>query len=291
MKRVLYLLLFLAACKSSDKEVDRIAVITEQVLNEDITTAFRPERFEGDVEHISEAIYKQDKAADSYIKKDTVLREYLFKDHGLHQIATITRRMPKDTLTIRYDTAGRILALIYSDHRSTYNTDRFKYDAAGRRIEKLNRIYRTESRQLYEYNKTGDSLMIRGGDGNDIEHVYIRQKGDVVTVTCEFLGEGFKGESIVYEYNSENKPVTLYYYSNGMVENKIIEKYDSHGNLVRWEYYQSNRAKKDTFGEMDAILSHTVEYTYDNKGNWTSKKEQAVDKNWSVVTTREITYR
>ncbi|SDG56874.1 hypothetical protein [Chitinophaga filiformis] len=293
MKKVLYLLMFVVACKSSssEKEADRIALITEKVLNDDITTAFRPEIFEGEIEHISEVIYKEDKAADGYLRKDTASKEYLFKDHRLHQIAAVTVRMSKDTLTIRYDTAGRILALINSDDRSRYNTDSFRYDAAGRRIEKMNRIYSTETRHLYEYNKAGDSLMIRGGDGNDIERIYIKEKGDVVTVTREFLAEGFRGGSYVYEYDEQNRPVTLYYYSSGGAESKVIEKYDSRGNLVKWEYHRSDRTKKDAFGGMDAMLSHTVEYTYDNKGNWTSKKEQAGDKNWSEVTTRKITYR
>jgi len=293
MKKVLYLLMFVAACKSSssEKEADRIALITEKVLNDDITTAFRPEMFEGDIEHISEVIYKEDKAADGYVRKDTVSKEYLFKDHRLYQIAAVTVRMSKDTLTIRYDTAGRILALINSDNRSRYNTDSFRYDAAGRRIEKANRIYSTETRHLYEYNKTGDSLMVRAKDGNDIERISIKEKGDVVIVTREFLAEGFKGGSYVYEYDEQSRPVILYYYANGVAENKVIEKYDSHGNLVKWEYHRGDRTKKDGFGEMDAILSHTVEYTYDSKGNWTSKKEQAVDKDWSVMTTRKISYR
>lgn len=291
MKRVLYLLLFLTACKSSspDKETNRIALITEKTLNEDISTSFRPEIFEGDVEHISETIYKEKQAADSYVKKDTVLKEYLFKDHRLYQIAAVTERMSKSALNIRYDTAGRILALVSSDDRNRYNTDSFRYDAAGRRIEKMNRIYSTESRHLYEYNKTGDSLLIRDGNGNDVERIYIGEKGDTVTVTREFLGE-FEGGSYVYEYDENNRPVTFYFNFKGL-ENKVTEKYDSHGNLVRWEYYNGDSVKKGVFLKMDKGMSHTVEYTYDNKGNWTFKKVQGMDKGWSVVTTRKITYR
>ncbi|UPK69174.1 hypothetical protein [Chitinophaga filiformis] len=287
MKRILYLLLFLAACKSSssDQEADRITVIREKILNENIIADFRPETFEGEVDHISEVIYK-----DSPVETDTVSKEYWFKDHRLHRISAITRRMPKDTLTIRYDTAGRILSLINSDGRSNYNIDSFRYDAAGRRIEQMNRIFSIETRHLYEYNKAGDSLLIRKGEEDNVDSIYIRKNGDVITVTRAF-GEGYKGATYVYEYDGQNRPVTLYCYQNGVADSKVIEKYDSHGNLVKWEYYRADTTTKGGFGEMDATLSYTFEYTYDNKGNWTSRKKQAVDKSQAIVVARKITYR
>ncbi|PSL25494.1 hypothetical protein [Chitinophaga ginsengisoli] len=293
MKRVLYLLLLLAACKSSssEKEVDRIVLITEKVLNADFTTAFHPEAFEGDVARISEATYNEKKATDGYVKKDTVRKEYLFKDHRLHQIATVTARMSRDTLTIRYDTVGRILALIGSDDRNRYCADSFKYDAAGRRIERMSRIFSTESRHLYEHNKKGDSLLIRSGDGKDIERISINEKGDIVTVTRALLSEDDKGGSYVYEYDENNRLVTLYLHFMGMTDVKVIAKYDSHGNLVRWEYHRVDDSGKSLSAEMDKVLSYTIEYTYDNKGNWTVKKQQPVDKKWTSVTTRKITYR
>lgn len=293
MKRVLYLLLLLAACKSSssEKEVDRIALITEKVLNEDFTTSFRPETFEGDVARISEVTYKESRAADGYVKKDTVRREYLFKDHRLHQIATVTARMSRDTLTVRYDTAGRILAIIRSDDRNRYCADTFKYDAAGRRIERMSRFYSTENRHLYEHNKTGDSILIRGGDGKDVERICISEKGGVATVTRELLSEDYKGGSYVYEYDGNNRPVKSYLYLNGLALAEVIEKYDSHRNLVRREHHNRDASGKGFSTYIDDVLSNTVEYTYDSKGNWEVKKEQRVDKKWTLTKTRKITYR
>ncbi|SHM02727.1 hypothetical protein [Chitinophaga sp. CF418] len=290
MKRVLYLLLLLAACKaSSDKEVDRIAEIKEKVLNNDITVTFRPEIFQGDIVHISEATYMEDEAADTYIKKDTILKEYLFKDQRLHQIATVTRRMLNDTLTIQYDTAGRILALINSDDFSTYNADRFKYDTNGRRIEKINRIYSTETRHLYQY-KTGDSLLVLDGDENSIESIVMEQKGDAIMVKRNLIKDG-KGYSTVDEYNKLNQLVTTYFFFGAVVETKLVSKYDDHGNLIAFDYHQGDSTRKSISDELYKARSFTVEYTYDNKGNWISRKEQAGDKKSSATTTRKITYR
>jgi hypothetical protein len=289
MKKVLYLLLFVAACKSSspDEKVDRIAVITEHVLINIISTVYQPETFNGDVEHISEATYREFHLDDGYISKDTILKEYLFRDHRLHQVATITRRMPHDTLTIQYDTTGRISAFIYSDHRSTYNVDRFKYDAAGRRVEMMNRIYSTERRQLYEYNKTGDSLYITKEPGGEKQCIYIKENGDVVTVTYKIVDVDMSSR---YEYNSLNQPVTSYYYHGGAAH-KRVRKYDSQGNCVAEEFHYSDAANKDGYGGVDPQNSNATVYVYDKKDNWTSRKVQQLDKSEFIVTTRKITYR
>lgn len=293
MKRVLYLLLFLAACKSSssDKEVDRATSVIEQILNEDISTAFRPETFEGDISHISEVTYSETSAGDGYVNKDTVLKEYLFKDHRLHQIATVTRRMRNDTLTIRYDTAGRILALIYSDNQSTYNTDRFKYDATGRRIEKTNRFYSTESRHLYTYNPKGDTLLITWEPDNNKEQICISKDGNETTVTRHALNSALMSRSQVEKYNGLNQVVGIYVYEDGKADYKVIKKYDSHGNLLSWEQHQGDHMTENGFGEVDKMISYATEYAYDEKGNWTSMKKQVQDKGWTATTTRKIIYR
>lgn len=294
MKRALYLLLFLAACKSSpsDKEVNGSIPVTEQILNEYITTAFRPETFEGDIEHISEVAYRETRAGDGYVNKDTVLKEYLFRDHRLHQIATVSKRMPYDTLTIRYDNAGRILALIYSDNQSTYNTDRFKYDAAGRRIEKINRFYSTESRDVYEYSQQGDTLLISREPGSHRERISISKEGDETTVTRRSLdADQVIPQFYVQKYNQLNQQVGTYVYQDDKAEYKVLKKYDSHGNLLSWEQQQGDHMTKDGFGDADNMISFRIEYTYDDKGNWTSKKEQALDKSSIVTTNRQITYR
>lgn len=293
MKRVLYLLLFFAACKSSssDKEVDRMASVTERILNEDISTAFRPETFEGDIERISEVTYSETSAGDGYVNKDTVLKEYLFKDDRLHQIATVTRRMRNDTLTIRYDTAGRILALIYSDNQSTYNTERFKYDATGRRIEKTNRFYSTESRHLYAYNQKGDTLLITCEPDNNQERISISKDGNETTVTRHALHSALMSRSQVEKYNRLNQLIGVYVYQDGKADYKVIRKYDSHGNLLSWEQHQGDHMTENGFGEVDKMISYATEYTYDKKGNWTRMKQQMQDKSWTATTTRKIIYR
>ncbi len=288
MKKVLYLLLFITACKSSSQEeVDRIALIRERVLNEDITVAYRPETFKGDIAHISEVYCRELKAGDGYVRRDTTLKEYSFKDHRLHQIATVTKRMPYDTLTIRYDSAGRIFELINSDDRRViYNVDRFKYDAAGRRIEKANRVYSTESRRSYEYNNAGDSLVVKGADGTKIKDIYIGKKEDHVTVT-NVINAG----TIVYEFDEHNQLVGIYVYEDNKASYKVSRKYDSQGNPVSWEQYTGDHMTREGFGKMNESLSFTTIYTYDNTGNWTIKKEQPKDKGWSGVTMRKITYK
>jgi YD repeat-containing protein len=293
MKRLLYLLLLLAACKSSssDKEVDRIAVITEQVLNEDFTTPFRPETFQGDIEHISEVFYAETKAGDGYIERDTVSKEYFFKDHRLYQVATSTRGTKYDTLTIRYDTAGRILALIYSDDYRTYNTDRFRYDAAGRRIEKVNRFFTTESHRLYKYSKTGDTLLISSENGRNTQRIMISEKRGILMVTHQMLNDDSLSWSREDEYNRLNQLVGMYTYTNGKADYKVIKKYDSYGNIVWWEHYLGDRLTKDGFGEVDKSISLRSEYEYDKKGNWTIEKTTPLDKSWTSVTTRKISYR
>lgn len=291
MKRLLYLLLLLAACKSSssDKEVDRIAVIRERVLNGYITASFRPEIFHGDIEHISQATYEENEAADAYIKKDTILKEYTFKKHRLYQIASVTRRMLKDTLTIQYDTMDRILAFVSTDGLSIYNSDRFKYDAEGRRIEKVSRIYSTETRHLYKY-KTGDTLLIMDGAEKPIESIVIKEKEDTIIVKRE-LTKDHEGTSTVEEYNKDNQLVIEYFYLDGMAQTKIVNKYDDHGNLVALDYYKGDNMHQVVSDELLKAASFTVEYDYDNKGNWISRKEQSRDKKHSSTTTRKITYR
>lgn len=289
MKRVLCLLLLIAACKSSssEKEADRIAVIREKVLNEDITVAYRPEALKGDIAHISEVYCRELRTGDDYTRRDTTLKEYSFKDHRLYQIATVTKRMPHDTLTIRYDSAGRIFELINSDDRRIiYSLDRFKYDAAGRRVEKTNRVYSTESRRSYAYNKAGDSIVVKGDDGLKIKDIYIAKKEDHVTVT-NIINAG----TIVYEYDQHNQLVGIYVYEDNKASYKVIRTYDSQGNAISWEQYAGDHMTKEGFGKLNESLSFTTEYTYDNKGNWISKKEQPKDKGWSGVTTRKITYR
>jgi YD repeat-containing protein len=293
MKRVLYLLLFVAACKSSspDEKVDRIAVITENLLNEDISSAFRPEKLAGNIAHISEITYKAYTADDGYIKKDTILKEYLFSDNRPYKIASVSRRMPIDTLTIQYDTIGRLLALIHSDNRSSYNTDRFKYDAAGRRIEKTNRVYSSESRYVYEYNEPGDSLLVTVGPGRQKEGIYMNEEGDTITVTRVVFDEGLGKGTAEFKYNRQNQLVVMYHHFPGVVANKVIQAYDSHGNPVRWDYYREDPVKKGVFTGIDETLSYATEYTYDKNGNWTVQKQQMRDKSLSITTTRKITYR
>lgn len=291
MKRVLYLLLFIAACRSSssDREVGNTASLTEKVLDMYITTAFRPEMFHGDIEHISETTYEEHAAADAYIKKDTILKEYSFKDHRLHQIATVTRRMLNDTLTIQYDTAGRILTLINSDGLSTYNTDRFKYDEKGRRIEKVNRLYTTESHQIYKY-KGEDTLLIMDGTENPMESIVMKEKGDVTTVKYH-LTKDDEGSSTVDEYNRKNQLVTELIFFAGVAETKVAFKYDDRGNLVAWDYQRGDSARGIISDKSYKARSFTVEYTYDDKGNWISRKEQARDTSYTVMTTRKIAYK
>ncbi|MCF6403817.1 hypothetical protein L3C95_13075 [Chitinophaga filiformis] len=293
MKRVLYLLLLLAACKSSssDEKVDRIALIREKVLNEHFTTPFRPETFQGDIEHISEVFYTETKAGDGYIERDSVLKEYLFKDHRLYRIVTTSRRTTNDTLTIRYDSAGRILALIYSDDYNTYNADRFRYDAAGRRVEKVNRFFSTESHQFYEYSKMGDTLLISAGKGSNKEQIIISEKKGILMAVHRMLNQDSMSWSREDEYNSLNQLVGMYTYTNGKADYKVIKKYDRYGNIVLWEHYHADSLTKDSFGQINKAMSFTSEYEYDKKGNWTIEKATPHDKTWTSVTTRKITYR
>jgi YD repeat-containing protein len=290
MRKVCWVLLALAACTSPERKENNGAPVPEQILNEDISTTFRPETFAGDIEHISEVTYTAVTTGD-YVRKDTSTREYLFKGKRLYQVATVTRRMRIDTLTIRYDTAGRIAALVYSDDRNTYNTDRFKYDAAGRRIEKVNRFYTTESRSSYQYNKAGDTLLITRQPGNSKELISIRRQADTVLVTRQPLDSSSMAQTVVEKYNKANQLVEVSVYLNGMADYKVIKSYDNHGNLLLWEHRQGNHQQKEGFGEVNKRISYNREYTYDSKGNWISRKEQMQDKGWSAVTTRKISYR
>lgn len=293
MKRVVYLLLFMAACKwsSPEKKVDKMASVMEQVLNEDITRVFTREKFEEDVEHISEVICTERKAHE-YIAKDTIYREYLFSDHRLHQVASVTRRMRNDTLTIRYDTAGRILSLIHSDGHGTYNTNRFKYDADGRRIGYTNRFFSTESGYRYEYNKRGDTVLVIPEPGGYKERICISIEGDETTVTRQLLGdEVFLSMTRVQKYNRLNQLTGLFVLQNGKAGYKLTKEYDSHGNVLLQEEHQGDRVTKDGYGDADKSKSIKTEYTYDKAGNWITRKEQQLGKSQIVTTMRKITYR
>lgn len=293
MKRVLYLLLFVAACKPSSQkeEGERMTSIMEQVLNEYITRVFSREKFEGDVEHISEVDCSETKIHDRIVR-DTIYREYLFKDHRLHQVASVTRRMRNDTLTIRYDTAGRILALIYSDGQGTYNTNLFKYDADGARIGYTNRFFSTESGYRYEYNKKGDTVLVISEPGGYEERISISLEGDETIVTRYPLGDDvFMPTTRVQKYNRLNQLTELSVLENGRAWSKVTKEYDSHGNVLSEEEHPGDRITKDGFGEADKSKSISTEYTYDKAGNWIIMRGQLQDKSAFITTTRKITYR
>jgi hypothetical protein len=295
MRRLLCLLLVLAACKSSTtskvavEKKDRVAVVTAQLLDEDITTVFRPEQLEGGVEHISEKTYTETKASD-YTYKDTISREYLFHDGRLHQIAVATRRMRHDTLTIRYDTAGRIQALIYSDNHSTYNTDKFRYDAKGRRTEKVNRFYSIESSSKYKYSPKGDSIWITRQPGDRKELITIAEKGGPLEVSRHIMPVEMPWRTVIEQYNPACQLIERVELEADTVNYKLSLQYNEKGNGIVWKQFHR---KENTATKADSVnlkASFNTAYTYDSKGNWTSKTEEQLGKGWKSVTTRKIVY-
>ncbi|TWW01965.1 hypothetical protein [Chitinophaga pinensis] len=295
MRRLLWLLPVLAACKSTTtskvtvEKKDRIAVITAQLLDEDITTVFRPEQLEGTVSHISEKTYTETKASD-YTYKDTISREYLFRDGRLHQIAVATRRMQHDTLTIRYDSAGRIQALIYSDHHSTYNTDKFMYDANGRRIEKVNRFYSIESSSKYKYSPKGDSIWITRQPGDRKEFITITEKGGPLEVSRHIMPVEMPWKTIIEQYNPACQLTQRVEQEADTVNYKLSLQYNEKGNNIVWKQYHRNDNTAAKADSVNLKASFNTAYIYDNKGNWTSKTEEQLGKGWKSVTTRKIVY-
>jgi YD repeat-containing protein len=299
MRRLLYVVLLFAACKSStktEKEAkDRLAVVTAQVLEGSPDAAYHAEEFQGDIDQITEISFSQTHLADAYIRKDTLSRTYLFSDGRLYKIISSSRRMKYDTLTIRYDTSGRKQLITYADQHEIYHTQSFRYDVAGRCIEEASRFLSVKVLTDYNYNKTGDTFSIaRIFDGNkaDIpEQIILTKEGDDIIVKHHYQAGELHGMFIIERYNSDDKQVSISYYTGNSLHHKVITKYDGKGNAIASEYHPMDPAAKDSVGPVSASQSSIIKYQYDGEGNWTSKTEQEGDTTQVTVTKRTIKYQ
>lgn len=294
MRRLLCLLLVLAACKSSTKKEaerkDRLAVVTAYVLEGSTSdNAFHREQFHGDVDHIAETESRETHMSDSYVKKDTVLRNYIFKEGQLYQVAGRSSRMHHDTVTMRYDTAGRVLARVHSDDRATYSSNVYVYNHAGRLSKTVYRLFSIGDTTIYKYNESGDTISIESPVNR--KRICIVAEGDGMTVRHDVVEYPRFKLDYMETYNSDHLQTTFTHFVGGGVFYKVFRKYDKHNNPVSWEYHRGNQKVKGGVDPVDPSRSYKVAYEYDSKGNWTSKAQTWYDTSKVIVIKRKITYR
>ncbi|MBW8685346.1 hypothetical protein [Chitinophaga rhizophila] len=284
MRRLLWLMLLLAACTSSTRsekeEKDRIGTITSRILSEMNMFAFRPLQLEGDIRQISE-ITSIATAVDNHTRRDTIRREYIFREGMLHQVATASRRMQADTLTIRYDATGRISALIHSDNAQTYSTETYRYDTAGRYVEKADRIYSEASKSTYRYSQARDTIWIARYPEGKQYRLLVQQRGDTITTVQDELPQTAESIKIIEQYDLSNQPVITALYLGGVQQYKTLKQYDKYGNMIVATRYAGDQVRS----------RDTTSYVYDKKGNWTSKTVKEQYKRQTTVITRKIVYR
>lgn len=295
MRRLLCLLLILAACKSSTKteqkeKKDRLSVVTTYVLEGSTNdNVFHRERFHGDIDHIAETARRETHMSDSYVRKDTVLRHYIFREGHLYQVAGRSRRMQPDTMTMRYDTAGRILARVYSDEREMYYANVYAYNHAGRLSKIVHRLFSIVDSTLYRYNTAGDTISADGPVTK--KKISIRARGDEMIVQHYMVDEAVMRLGDVETYNGNGLQTSLSHYADGQLFYKVFRKYDKYDNPVSLEYHKADYTAKDSVAGADPSRSYKIAYKYDNEGNWTSKVQTWYDTSKIIITERKITYR
>lgn len=287
MKRALYLLLILAACKSEEakKEAkkDRVADVMKQEVKEKIYAGvgLPLEHFSGNIALIEETTVDEI-MYDDHTRHDTSRVNYVFKDNQLHLVA-INKRKP-DTIVINHDASGNIISILKTDDWKPYLATQLTYDADGRCISSKGHFYSIGIGMSFTYGKAGDSIYTFDANRNRNEIMAFKQQGDTLVVEEKIATQHGYLLNAVKKYNeaavkTENMSY-VYEDETDTVGYRETARYDKYGNVV--EKTTSHRPGNNIF-----------EYTYDKKGNWTMRKQLPKNKRegWLSLTTRKISYR
>ena len=123
-----------------------------------------------------------------------------------------------------------------------------------------------ESRVLYKYDAQGRLSQLSYNDhANNVfrREIYIYGENDNIYKTVVFNGKGEKVQEIRYEYDEHNEPISS----------------------TLFDYYEDPNEPE---------LTITIyEYSYDDQGNWVTRREYNVDDNKKIltyITERDIKY-
>lgn len=220
------------------------------------------------------------------------------------------------TIVNYYDKKQHLQKQIEYDHSGKKKNERtYKYGTNGKPATEM--YYEDELVQKinYTYSDTADRAVIKNSSVSDTgTYLYVYRYDKSRNVTAVELSSVWNDMLIsktLYRYDKNgNKILDSLFGKKGVYQGKIVYKFNTEGKLAEKRYfnsidslsvisvYQYNK-KGDEIDELSTNTSNNLkaermtDYVYDEKGNWTIKKEYDIYSKLNVpvlVTERKITY-